>query len=106
MSSNPENKDPLNTDELNRAALDFQKCLITIKQRTRALPKKSMERVLDAVVEFPLGQKPPKFRNDFEQELFTLTLQALASKNVMIQAVIKNQAEIAEKLKESEQPVE
>lgn len=82
--------DPLDNPEVNQAALQFQNSIKTIKQRTSTLSKKSMERVFDAVLEFPLAHTEPKFRNKVEHELFVLALSALASKNTMMSAIMKD----------------
>lgn len=107
MSSDSTDKvDHLDTNEVNRAAYNFQNSIKLIKTRTRTLSKKSMERVFDAVLEFPLSKEEPKFRNQFEHELFILALNALASKNVMMDAVIKDQTVRMNKLKEAEEAVQ
>ncbi len=98
-----ESVDHLNTPEVNRAAYNFQNSMKLIKIRTRSLSKKSMERVFDAVLEFPLSKEEPKFRNQFEHELFILSLNALASKNQMMEAVINDQTQSLNKLKEAEE---
>ena len=99
MSSNE--KDLLDNDEINKAAKQFETNLKIIKNRTRTLPKKSMERILNAVVEFPLGDNDPSFRTAIEHEVFVLTLAALSAKNQMITAVYMNQAEKQKELEEA-----
>ncbi len=97
--------DPLDNPEINRVANDFQTHLKISKRLTSALSKKSMERVFDAVMEFPLAASEPKFRNDEEHDLFILALNLLANKNKMMEAVIKNQTENLEKLKQTQEAV-
>jgi hypothetical protein len=93
--------DPLNTDAVNDAAYRFTKTLTTAKSRIANMSKKSLARVYSAVVEFPLSAKEPKFHSKFEHELFVLTLTALQCKNTMMAAVMENQTDSINKLKEA-----
>jgi hypothetical protein len=93
--------DPLNNDAVNQAAYQFTKTLTTAKSRIANMSKKSLARVYSAVVEFPLSAKEPKFHSKFEHELFVLTLTALQCKNTMMDAVMKNEIDLTNKLKEA-----
>lgn len=85
--------DLLDNKEVNEAAYTFERSLKIFKYRVANLPAKSVRRVFSAIGEFPLADKDPVFRNKFEHELFVLTLQMIAAKNVMMNAVTANQIE-------------
>lgn len=88
----------LDNKEVNQAALTFKNGVVIAKKMASTLPKKSVARVYNAFIEFPLGDKYPKFRDKKEQELFNLTLELITAKNKMIEAVVNYQQEIASKL--------
>ena len=92
----------LDNDEINKAALSFKNGVAKSKHMVNALPKKSVSRVYNAFIEFPLGDGYPKFRDKKEQELFNLTLELIAAKNVMMEHVIKYQETMAAKLQEGQ----
>lgn len=100
MPSNQVAMDLLDNDEINRAALSFKNGVVKSKNMVNSMPKKSVSRVYNAFIEFPLGDSYPKFRDKKEQALFNLTLELVAAKNVMMEHVIRYQEEVAAKLQE------
>jgi hypothetical protein len=88
--------DLLDNKEVNTAALKFKNGVVISKRIVNAMSKKSVQRVYNAVVEFPLGDAYPKFRDKREQELFNLTLELITAKNTMIQAVMEEQKRLAD----------
>lgn len=88
--------DPLNTPELNQAAYLFS----TNTPRMRALAKnmggKALARVFSAVIEFPLSDRMPKFKDKTENELFVLSLTVLSAKATMMSAIKDNTKEVEE----------
>ena len=103
----PAKVDPLNNDNVNQAAYSFKKSSDLARSRTSspAISKKGMARVLNAVIEFPIGEKDPKFFNKFEHELFVLTLQCLQAKTVMMNAILTSRQETSDKLIEAENAI-
>lgn len=90
----------LDNKEVNEAAYSFKKSIELVKSMTNheGISKKGMSRVLNAMLEFPLGNTDPKFRNKFEEQLFILTLNTLRDKTIMMNAVLANQADTINKL--------
>lgn len=86
-----EASDPLNSKELNEAAFNFGKLIPRIKGLARNMGRNALSRVYGSIVEFPLGEQYPKFENKEENELFVLSLSAMAYKSSMMQAVAKLQ---------------
>ena len=85
--------DPFNTDELNEAAQMFGDLMPKIKGLARNLNRNALSRVYSSIVEFPLGERYPKFDNKQESELFILSLSAIAYKTKMMNAVADIQRE-------------
>lgn len=87
--------DHLNTEAVNQAAYSFKKGLEVARNMMhhKAISRKGMVRVLDAILEFPLANSEPKFTDKAEEHLFILTLQCLSAKASMMQAVVANKAE-------------
>lgn len=84
--------DLLDNKEINQAALKFKNGVVQAKHLTQSakLSKKAMARVLNAVIEFPLGDEYPKFVDKQEQVLFNLTLELIDAKAMMINAVMQD----------------
>lgn len=101
------NQDPLNTEEVNQAAYSFKKSLEVARSIIghKNISRNGLARVMSAVLEFPLADKEPKFRDKFEHQLFVLTINTLSAKNTMMTAIINNQEQTAAKLAEAEQSV-
>lgn len=97
--------DLLNTDQVNKAAEAFSKSIKYFKARVAMLPAKSVRRVFSAIGEFPLAVKDPVFRNKEEHELFVLTLQLIAAKNIMMDAVTRNKAQLEQQEKKEVEDV-
>lgn len=92
-------KELLDNKEINQAALKFKTGVVQAKRLAQSpnISKKAMARVLNAVIEFPLGDEYPKFTNKEEQALFNLTLELIDAKSLMINAVMqdtKNKADL------------
>lgn len=84
---------------LDKAAYDFKTNLDSGKSRTERMSRKGLVRVFKAVLEFPLGDKTPKFVDTSESELFILSINTLVAKNKMLTEVVREQAD---KLKQAE----
>lgn len=99
------NKELLDNKEINQAALKFKNGIVEARRMTQSpsVSKKAMARILNAVIEFPLGDAYPKFTDKSEQALFNLTLELIDAKSLMINAVMQNAKETAALL---EQPAE
>lgn len=97
-------KDLLDNKEINQAALKFKHGVVQAKRlaQSPSVSKKAMARVLNAVIEFPLGDSYPKFTNKEEQALFNLTLELMDAKSLMINAVMQDTKQKAELLKAAE----
>lgn len=76
-------------DPLDEAAFTFMTGVKRTKQLTKALGGNAVVRVFNAIVEFPLADKEPKFLSKMEHELFVLTLSSLAAKNTMMSGYTK-----------------
>lgn len=98
MSEAKQEIDLLNTPEINKAANIFTKTMPQIKARSRQLNGRAVARVLSALVEYPLGDGPPKFVKKEEYELFMMCLSAVASKDTMTEQFLKNREHL-EKIK-------
>ena len=86
--------DPLDTPELNQAAMDFNRLMPQIAGMSRHINGKGLARVFRAVIEFPFSDKEPKFKTNVERELFLMALHAQTTKQVMLAAVAKNSEEL------------
>lgn len=82
-------QDPMDNDRVNQAAYTFQTSLPRIKALSSNMSRNALARVFKSVVEFPLAESYPKFRNQTETELFILTLSAISAKNVMSAAFMQ-----------------
>lgn len=80
--------DPMNTPEVNQAAYTFQTSVPRIKSLASNMSRNALARVFKAVVEFPLADSYPTFRNKVENELFILTLSVMSAKTVMTSAFV------------------
>lgn len=110
--------DPLNNPQVNQAAKDFGEIVPRIRALSKNMGRNSLARVYSAVIEFPLGEKYPNFKQGTkEQELFMISLHALGAKNIMHQAIMQNQQlqeqlhdeivdGVVEEMKENEDVVE
>lgn len=94
-------KDLLDNKEINQAALKFKHGVVQSKKMVNSMSKKSVARVYNAFMEFPLGDAYPKFRDKQEQSLFNLTLELVDAKNLMIQHVLANKRELETQLNEA-----
>lgn len=92
----PEPKEPHPLDE---ATYRLKSSLIRIKQLNSVLSKKALNRVYNAMMEFPLSDKPVKFKG-LEDELFMLTLTAQSAKEYILDFVINNKEELTKISKE------
>jgi hypothetical protein len=92
----PKVKEPHPLDE---ATYRYKSSLNRIKYLNGILSKKSLGRVYNAMMEFPLSDKPAKFRG-LEDELFMLTLTAQSAKEYILDFVINNQEELNKIAKE------
>lgn len=88
--------DPLDNDEINNTAKVFMDALPRAKALASNMKAGSLGRVFNAVLEYPLGDKYPKFRSRAENELFIMTLSLLVAKNKMMQAVAEAHAQTQE----------
>lgn len=86
--------DPLDTDEVNKASYEFTNLMPRIRGMAKNMGGKALARVYGAVAAFPFIDGTPKFRSQTENELFVLTLHAMALKNVMSNALDTHRAEI------------
>lgn len=68
---------------LDQAAHMFMTSLPRIRALSGNMSRNALARVYKAVVEFPLAEDYPKFRNKVENELFILTLATIDAKNMM-----------------------
>lgn len=68
---------------LDQAAHMFSSSLPRIRALSGNMSRNSLARVYKAIVEFPLAEDYPKFRNKSENELFILTLATIDAKNMM-----------------------
>lgn len=83
--------DPLDNPQVNQAAYDFKVCIMEINKLSGNMGKQGLQRVLNAVAEYPLTPTEIQFKVDSEEEkLFTLTLNALAAKHTMMDAVMQS----------------
>lgn len=97
MSSEPvtpvlEEKQPHPLDE---ATFRYKSSATRIQYLNGILSKKSLGRVYNAVIGFPLSDNPPKFKG-LENELFMLTLTALSAKEYILDFVLANRKELTE----------
>lgn len=88
--------DHMDNKEVNKAALDYSNLVPQIRGRALTMKGKALGRVFAAVIEFPLSDKEVKFRSKEEHELFVMCLHAQSCKQVMMQAVFKNQQMLKE----------
>jgi len=79
--------DPLDNPEINETAKTFMDSLPAVKALAKNMSAGGLGRVFSAVMEFPLGDKYPKFRSKAENELFIMSLSLLLAKNKMLSAV-------------------
>lgn len=88
--SKPEEKnDPYDTPELNEAARIFGQSVPRAKALASNMSRNALARVYNAVLEFPLADRYPTFRNKNENELFILTLAVNNAKAIMTNAFTK-----------------
>jgi len=85
VEAQEEQKEP----SLDELAYQFQTANKLARQKQRTMSSNGLNRVINAVREFPLHD--PKFRNKSEEELHVLTLNAIAVKNRMMEIVMKEQ---------------
>jgi hypothetical protein len=83
--------DPLDNDEVNKAAYDFMMTSKQARAFARNMKAGSLSRVFTAVMEFPFNNDTPKFVKKEENELFLMCLSMFRSKQVMSEALAKNQ---------------
>lgn len=80
-------------DPLDQAAHMFMTSVPRIKALSANMKRNSLARVFKAIVEFPLAENYPKFKDKTESELFVLTLSAISAKNVMTNSFTGKQKE-------------
>lgn len=76
-------------DDLNKTAETFNKTIPRIKALALNMDRNKVARVFSAIVEFPLAEKYPKFRTQAENELFVMSLEAMAMKTKMMNVFYK-----------------
>lgn len=80
-------------DPVERAARAFTEMLPIFKNLASSTPgKKSLVRVLAALVEFPLGKTQPRLLNDHERQLFWLAEEIMASKGVVLADIMRKRS--------------
>jgi hypothetical protein len=85
VASTEETKPSLN-ELADRAAMDFKVMMPLFKRYIPVLSNKAKDRVVNAMLEFPLYDREPIFQTAREKDLFDLGLRILDAKTVMIQA--------------------
>ena len=83
--------DALDTQEVNESAKIFMDGYPRAVALAKNMKAGSLGRVFAAMMEFPLGDKYPKFLSKAENELFIMSMSLLMAKNKMFEAVSKNQ---------------
>ena len=98
MTSKP--TDHLDTKQVNEAAYTFKTSLNLAKSMMfhKTISQKGIARVLGALLEFPIADTPPKFKNKIEEQLFLLTISIFNAKNDMMNAVMAHHKDTEEKL--------
>lgn len=77
---------------VEEAAIKFTHLLPFVKKLALAADgKKSLARVLHALVEFPLGASTPKLLNQNERQLFALVQEVNGLKTTVLNEIIRNQ---------------
>lgn len=72
------------------AASSFSRMLPSFKNMVNSTTgKKSLARVINALVEFPLGQTTPRLLNDHERALFYLFQEITAHKGVVVNDIMQ-----------------
>lgn len=72
-------------DPVEDAAASFSRMLPSFKNMVNLTPsKKSLARVINALIEFPLGATAPRLLNDNERALFYLFQEISAHKGVVV----------------------
>ena len=99
---------PSTAQVADKTAMDFKIMLPLFKRHIAVLSNKAKDRVINAVLEYPLYDREPIFQSAKEKDLFDIGLRLIDAKTVMIQAVyeerLKNEiAEAAANTKEKEQ---
>ena len=80
---------------LDEATFRYNNSLERIVLLNSMLSKKSLNRVYNATMRFPLAEQTPKFKGkdkNLENELFMLTLTALSAKDQILVYLYENQA--------------
>lgn len=97
MISKPDTITPEKKEQhpLDEATYRLKSSLGRIKYLNGILSKKSLSRVYTAMMEFPLSDKPAKFKG-LENELFMLTLTAQSAKEYILDFVVNNQEKLNE----------
>jgi hypothetical protein len=73
----------------DQAASTFHSMLPIWKRIRSTMSAKAKDRVMDAIIEWPLNEKIPKFQNKKEFELFKLGLTLLDCKSIMVSSVVQ-----------------
>jgi hypothetical protein len=87
---------------LDEATWRYNNSLQRIRMLNSTLSKKSLNRVYNATMGFPLAESTPKFKDKQENELFMLTLTALAAKDQILVFLYENQDALKEGMISSE----
>lgn len=89
-------------NELNQIAATYESAMkaLRFKLQSKLTSKKSLARIVDDFLSFPLERDYPKYTKKEEQELFALLLQIDRTKGIIIKAAL--QAHNENKEKESE----
>lgn len=95
MSSEEQKASPI-----DEATYRYNSSLKQIKALNGLLSKKALNRVYNATMSFPLSEETPKFKDRMENELFMLTLTALAAKDQILVYLYENQDAIKKEINE------
>lgn len=88
--------DPLDTPEVNQAAVTFSNLVPQIKGHIDTMSLRQLRRVMKAAMEFPLGEGHPTFVKKEEHELFMMLLHCEGVKTIMKHAIMQTKGAVKE----------
>lgn len=94
-----EEVDPMNTPEVNRAAYDFSKLVLKIKEDTTGLSLRSINRILMNVVEYPFNKNTSRLSAKEKDIIFHIAL-ANQCKDTMLNALKQSDQGLKKQLEE------